>query len=127
VNVTPVAKFDISATRSGKGLGAAESIVATGAVDQSVAHPLPVPSGETKTEISDPVHQAERAVGALFEDDNNPNAKFSIDMDRDSGRFVYRLVDNDTGEVVKQFPGDYVLRRIAYYRELEGIALDNQF
>ncbi len=125
MNVAPVAKLDIAVTRPEKGAGTVESIVASGADDQSIAQPLPPTSAEVAPAISDPVRQAEETVGALFEDDSNPNAKFSIDMDRESGRFVYRLVDNDTGEVVKQFPGDYVLRRIAYYRELEGIGLDN--
>ncbi|MFB9355007.1 flagellar protein FlaG [Sneathiella chinensis] len=78
------------------------------------------------TEIHDPVRRAEQTIGAFFEDEETPNARFSIDRDRDSGRFVYRLVDSSTGEVVKQFPGDYVLRRVAYYRELEGLAVDNE-
>lgn len=124
--LSPVANIDITVARPDKGVGTGESVQAAGANDQSVAQPLPAPSAGYVTEISDPVRQAEETVGVLFEDESSPNAKFSIDMDRDSGRFVYRLVDSDTGEVVKQFPGDYVLRRIAYYRELEGIALDDQ-
>jgi len=77
-------------------------------------------------QIEDPVRRAEQAIGAFFEEESSPNSRFSIDRDRDSGRFVYRLVDSETGEVVKQFPGDYVLRRVAYYRELEGIAVDSE-
>lgn len=125
MNLGPVANIDFTVARSEKAASTGESVQTAGANDQSVAQPLPAPSAINATEISDPVRQAEQTVGALFEEDSSPNAKFSIDMDRESGRFVYRLVDNDTGEVVKQFPGDYVLRRIAYYRELEGIALDD--
>ncbi len=80
----------------------------------------------SETQIEDPVRRAEQAIGAFFEEEGEPNSRFSIDRDRDSGRFVYRLVDSETGEVVKQFPGDYVLRRVAYYRELEGIAVDSE-
>ncbi len=81
---------------------------------------------ESETQIEDPVRRAEQAIGAFFEEESEPNSRFSIDRDRDSGRFVYRLVNSETGEVVKQFPGDYVLRRVAYYRELEGIAVDSE-
>lgn len=87
-----------------------------------------VASNETDNalQIDDPVRRAEQAIGAFFEDEDNPLSRFSIDRDQDSGRFVYRLVNSDTGEVLKQFPGDYVLRRVAYYRELEGIAVDSK-
>ncbi|MBE7637636.1 hypothetical protein GUA87_12345 [Sneathiella sp. P13V-1] len=80
----------------------------------------------SETQIEDPVRRAEQAIGVFFEEESEPNSRFSIDRDRDSGRFVYRLVNSETGEVVKQFPGDYVLRRVAYYRELEGIAVDSE-
>ena len=80
----------------------------------------------SETQIEDPVRRAEQAIGAFFEEEGEPNSRFSIDRDRDSGRFVYRLINSETGEVVKQFPGDYVLRRVAYYRELEGIAVDSE-
>ncbi|MBL4665980.1 MAG: flagellar protein FlaG [Sneathiella sp.] len=88
--------------------------------------PVRQPVFEQKTEIEDPVRRAEQAIGPFFEDANNPIGRFSIDQDIDSGRFVYRLVNTDTGEVIKQFPGDYVLRRVAYYRELEGLAVDSR-
>jgi len=81
---------------------------------------------ETSVVTKDPVRRAEEAIGAFFEDENSPSGRFSIDHDSDSGRFVYRLVHEDTGEVLKQFPDEYVLRRVAYYRELEGIAVDSE-
>lgn len=87
-----------------------------------------VVSNESETSVvtQDPVRRAEEAIGAFFEDESNPSGRFSIDQDIDSGRFVYRLINEDTGEVLKQFPGDYVLRRVAFYRELEGIAVDSE-
>ncbi|MEX1035824.1 MAG: flagellar protein FlaG [Sneathiella sp.] len=74
----------------------------------------------------DPVKRAEEAIGAFFADERFPSGRFSIDQDKDSGRYVYRLVDRETDEVLKQFPGDYVLRRVAFYRELQGLAVNNQ-
>lgn len=87
---------------------------------------LQVAQFESESQIEDPVRRAEQAIGAFFEDDQIPEGRFSIDQDSDSGRFVYRLINSDTGEVLKQFPGDYVLRRVAYYRELEGLAVDSR-
>ncbi|USG59843.1 flagellar protein FlaG [Sneathiella marina] len=99
---------------------------------------LPRPKGETtvsgdmtsvpdaSVQVVDPVKRAERAIGPFFEDTKFPNGRFSIDMDDSSGRYVYRLVDVETQEVLKQFPGDYVLRRVAYYRELQGLAVNSQ-
>ncbi len=74
----------------------------------------------------DPIKRAEAAIGAFFVDDRFPSGRFSIDQDEDSGRYVYRLVDRETDEVLKQFPGDYVLRRVAFYRELQGLAVNNE-
>ena len=87
---------------------------------------LQVAQFEEESQIEDPVRRAEQAIGPFFEDDKIPSGRFSIDQDSDSGRFVYRLIHSDTGEVLKQFPGDYVLRRVAYYRELEGLAVDSR-
>ncbi len=75
---------------------------------------------------ADPVRRAEAAIGGLFTDSRYPTARFSIDRDDESGRYVYRLIDSHTNEVIKQFPGDYVLRRVAYYPELQGIAVNSE-
>ena len=76
--------------------------------------------------VADPVERAEAAIGGLFADPRYPTTRFSIDRDDESGRYVYRLIDRETREVLKQFPGDYVLRRVAYYRELQGLAVNSE-
>lgn len=81
---------------------------------------------DASVQVIDPVKRAEKAIGPFFEDTSFPNGRFSIDMDDSSGRYVYRLVDFETQEVLKQFPGDYVLRRVAYYRELQGLAVNSE-
>lgn len=54
------------------------------------------------------------------------NTKLSIDVDDDSGLFVYKGVDKQSGEVVSQFPAEEVLALIAYYREAEGLVVDQE-
>src|SRR5690606_11202922 len=62
----------------------------------------------------------------LFTDSRYPTARFSIDRDDESARYVYRLIDSHTNHVIKQFPRGYVLRRLAYYRELTGIRVNSE-
>lgn len=54
------------------------------------------------------------------------NTKLSIDVDDDSGLFVYKGVDKQSGEVVSQFPAEEILALIAYYRESEGLVIDEE-
>lgn len=83
-------------------------------------------SSESTDPLADPVKRAEEAIGGLFTDSRFPSGRFSIDHDEESGRYVYRLIDQETDEILKQFPGDYVLRRVAYYRELQGLAVNSE-
>ncbi|MFT6559240.1 MULTISPECIES: flagellar protein FlaG [Sneathiella] len=121
MDVTPISKvgFGIPDQRS-----ETQAQAPKGVADS--ASGIPSKEMDTALQIDDPVRRAEQAIGAFFEDEAEPSGRFSIDRDKDSGRFVYRLVNSDTGEVMKQFPGDYVLRRVAYYRELEGLAVDSE-
>ncbi|MBL4803077.1 MAG: flagellar protein FlaG [Emcibacter sp.] len=50
-----------------------------------------------------------------------PGTKLRINLDDDSGRFVYQGIDVKTGDVVTQFPADDVLKYLAFIREKEGI------
>jgi len=123
MDVTPISKAGVSLQGyQPEETGASSSERPTVNSGQAAAQPR----FAEDVQVADPVRRAEQAIGSFFEDSNNPKGRFSIDHDSDSGRFVYRLINSDTGEVLKQFPGDYVLRRVAYYRELEGLAFDSK-
>jgi uncharacterized FlaG/YvyC family protein len=121
MNVTPISHTGVGLSDQ-RSDGTAVNSRSESARDSAVV----VNDNETAIQTLDPVRRAEQVVGAYFQDETLPLGRFSIDKDQDSGRFVYRLVNDDTGEVLKQFPGDYVLRRIAYYRDLEGLAVDSE-
>lgn len=55
-----------------------------------------------------------------------PNTRLQIEHDEGSGLFVYRAIDKDTGEVVRQYPTDEILRFISYFRESEGLVVDGR-
>lgn len=54
-----------------------------------------------------------------------PAGRLQIDHDEDSGMFVYKTVDPATGEVLRQYPTDEMLRYISYHRSQEGLVVDD--
>lgn len=50
-----------------------------------------------------------------------PGTRLRIDLDDESGRFVYQGIDVKTGDVVIQFPADELLKLIAFNRERDGM------
>ncbi len=60
--------------------------------------------GETGVSVRTPVFER------LTAEFNPQETRLSIVQDKDSGRFVYRIVSTETGEVLRQFPGEDVLR-----------------
>ena len=52
--------------------------------------------------------------------------RLSISFEKSIGRFVYRGVDRETGEVVREYPQEEVIKRIAHMREIAGIAIDRR-
>lgn len=76
-------------------------------------------------ESGDFVSQAEAILNKALSL-KSANTKLSIDVDDESGLFVYKGVDKSSGEVVSQFPAEEVLALISYYRETEGIVVDEE-
>jgi uncharacterized FlaG/YvyC family protein len=56
------------------------------------------------------IDQLQRMAEEAFAADN---LKLSIKYDKAAGQFVYRGLDPETGEVVKEYPAEEVLERIA--------------
>lgn len=76
---------------------------------------------------NDPLVKAAELLEEFIPDfEQTPNTRLRIDKDDETGRFVYYNVDNDSGEVVRQFPPENILKFLSYYRGLEGLLLDNK-
>lgn len=54
------------------------------------------------------------------------NSKLQIDKDENTGAYVYRSVDKDTGEVLSQWPSEAVLALREHLKELEGLLIDTK-
>ncbi|MFQ5348742.1 MAG: flagellar protein FlaG [Rhodothalassiaceae bacterium] len=92
-------------------------------------------SAPTSTRTSAPVRpadlqkEAENALGSLLRDvigEPSDGRRLRVFKDDDSGRFVYQSVNSRTGEVVRQFPPEEILKLVAQLRDVTGIVLDNR-
>jgi len=54
----------------------------------------------------------------------NPNLSRDIEIDRAAASIVFRVVDNRTGQVLRQYPDEARLRARAYYRQIEDAKTD---
>jgi flagellar protein FlaG len=54
------------------------------------------------------------------------NERLSISRDPASGTFIYRSIDRETGEVIRQWPVESMLQFKAYLRHAEGVLIDSK-
>jgi hypothetical protein len=47
-------------------------------------------------------------------------SKLLIDRDEEAGRFIYRMLDPETGETMRQWPPERYLELVAYLRDQRG-------
>ena len=69
------------------------------------------------------LEQLQRVADEAFQDSA---FKLSISYNEASGRFVYKGVDRETGEVVREFPAEEMLDRIAKLRTMTGVSIDRE-
>ena len=71
-------------------------------------------------------------VASLLDDfvpgggDEDVVTSMQISQDDETGRFVYKSVDVETGEVVRQFPPEEMLNFISRFREAAGLLVDGE-
>lgn len=80
----------------------------------------------TLTEGDPLVKAAEVLEDLIPEIEQTPNTRLRIDRDEETGRFIYYNVDNDSGEVVRQFPPENILEFLSSFRDVEGLVLDDE-
>ena len=68
----------------------------------------------------------EEAVEKLIRRSLPSNSKLQIEQDRDTGAFIYRSVDPETGEVLRQWPPEQLLKLRESLTEIEGLLFDTQ-
>lgn len=54
----------------------------------------------------------------------NLKAQLKIEEDPKTGRFVYHLVNRETGEQIRQWPREDMLELARFFHELDGLIVD---
>lgn len=71
--------------------------------------------------------QVQSRLNELLEEvmgDGYPARELRVSRDEESARFVYTSVDIESGEVIRQFPPEEILRLVRAVREAAGLVLD---
>lgn len=81
----------------------------------------------SQQEDQDPFERAAETLEAFLpQADQIPNTRLRIDLDDDTGQFIYQSIDRDSGEVVRQFPPEDLLNVLSAFRDVEGLAVDDE-
>lgn len=83
---------------------------------------LTASSNVSKTE--DPLDRAAEILNKILPSSDMQNTRLRINKDDNTGDFVYQTLDNDTGEVIRQFPPETIMEMLSKIREVEGLAID---
>ena len=69
------------------------------------------PREDTRSDTTEAIEARQANAGS------QPRTRLSIIFHQDSGVFVSRSVDKETGEVISQFPAEQTIRRIAAFAQ----------
>jgi flagellar protein FlaG len=76
---------------------------------------------------TDPLEQAAAALSDFIpEEEVIENSSLRIEQDENTGRFIYQSIDNVSGEVLRQFPPEQILEFLSFFRDPEGIVVDDE-
>ena len=121
-DLQPVAPVTAITRRPGQDQAAAED----GAAATQSAPPGPngrTPPAADKT-TTDSLEQKLEAILKEVLGDDFSSRRLSIAQDEATGRFVYRVIDVTTGEVIRQYPPDEILKIVAQIQQASGLILD---
>ena len=77
-------------------------------------------------ELASPPDLTAARLAKLTRAGYNAHARLSIDRDEDAGSFVYRILDDRSGELIRQFPQEEMLQLLAYLGEQGGLVVDRK-
>ncbi|MBE0419561.1 flagellar protein FlaG [Pseudoalteromonas nigrifaciens] len=68
--------------------------------------------------------QLEKVAQQLQDFMGEMNRSLQFQVDQDSGRDVIKVLDKDTGDIIKQYPSEEVLNLVSKLSETAGILID---
>src|SRR5215510_6674545 len=85
-----------------------------------------LPNPVTQLTRAQRVEVLEAAVEKLIRRSMPSNSKLQIEHDEKTGTFIYRSVDTDTGEIIRQWPPEQLLKLRDHFSEMEGMFFDKE-
>lgn len=85
-----------------------------------------LPNPQTQLTRVQRVEVLEAAVEKLIRRSLPSNSKLQIEQDKETGTFIYRSVDPETGEVLRQWPSEQLLKLREHLSEMEGMLFDKE-
>ena len=85
-----------------------------------------LPNPATQLMRDQRVEILEAAVEKLIRRSLPSNSKLQIEQDRETGTFIYRSIDPETGEILRQWPPEQLLKLREDLSELEGMLFDKE-
>ncbi len=75
---------------------------------------------------SDEVLTAEGEINKLAQGVLSTNSRLSIEEDKETGDYIYRVIDTETGDVINQWPREELLRHARVADETIGGVIDQR-
>ena len=72
------------------------------------------------------VETLQAAVEKLIKKSLPANSKLQVEQDKTTGTFIYRSIDPDTGEVIRQWPPEQLLELHDHLKTMEGMLVDTK-
>ena len=85
-----------------------------------------LPNRQTDLTRAQRVEVLEAAVEKLIRRSLPSNSKLQIEQDKATGTFIYRSVDPETGEVLRQWPTEQLLKLREHLAEMQGMLFDKE-
>ena len=85
-----------------------------------------MPNPATNLSRAQRVEVLEAAVEKLIRRSLPSNSKLQIEQDKETGTFIYRSVDPETGEVLRQWPPEQLLELREHLSDIEGMLFDKE-
>ncbi len=101
-------------------------------IGQTQARPQPSPTSPATPDPStnlgpdQRVLELQAAIEKLIKKSLPSNSKLQIDRDKETGTYIYRAVDPETGEVISQYPPEQIVKLRDYLAEMEGMLVDKK-
>lgn len=82
---------------------------------------------ESLNEISENVEAIREAIKALNDAMKEASTNLHFSVDDNSNRYVVKVQDSSTGEIIRSVPGEAILRMARQIESLKGILFDDKY